>query len=206
MSVTQENDRFLEAVARLSNAETTSAGLLKHLQYFLKEIDRISDQLYFLLPGHGGARLNGFSWKMTLWFIGISLAVTPLNPNIVDSIWDNTEENVKAIRELLNLSQLFRDNPAKDYEVDAAMSSLEMIFMSLDTEAEAPAMERTQSSNGAFHISLPVTSKKRASKERLPNAKKSRSESEQTPDPEQKIKLDPDEQKNKSEVDATETT
>ncbi|TID18783.1 hypothetical protein E6O75_ATG05904 [Venturia nashicola] len=32
-----------------------------------------------------------------------------------------------------------------------------------------------------------------------------RSESEQTPDPEQKIKPDPDEQKNKFEVDATET-
>ena len=190
---------LLEAVARLSHAKTTLAGLLKHLQYVLKEIERISDQPTFLLPGHGGAKLNGFGWEMTLRFIGISLAVTPLNPNIVESIWDTTEENLKAVRELLNLSQLFGENPAEDYEVDAAISSLEMIFMSLDTEAEAPAMERTQSSNGAFHISLPVTPKKRASKESLPNAKKSMSEPEQTPDPEQK-KIKPDSDESEEQV------
>jgi hypothetical protein len=115
------------------------AGLLKHLQYVLKEIDRIWDQPTFLLPGHGGAKLNGSSWELTLRFIGISLAVTPFNPNVAESIWDTTEENLKAVRELLNLSPLFGENPAEDYEVDAAMSSLERIFMSLDTEAEASA-------------------------------------------------------------------
>jgi hypothetical protein len=175
MVVTQENEPFLETVARLSLAKTTLTGLLNHLQYVLKEIERISDQPTFPLPGPGGAKLNGFSWKMTLRFIGISLAITPLNPKIEESIWDTTEENLKALCELLNLSQLFSENPVEDYEVDAAMSSLEMIFISLDAEA----LERTQSSKGGLHISLPVTPKKRASNEMLPTEKKIKPESEQ---------------------------
>jgi hypothetical protein len=194
MVVTRENEAFLEAVAQLILANTTLTGLLNHLQYVLKEIERISDQPTFLLPGPGGgAKMKGFNWKMTLRLVGISLAITPLNPIIEESIWDVTERNLKAICNQLNRSELFADNRVETYDVDAAMSSLEMLFMSLD--AETPAIERTQ-----LHVSLPVTPKKRASNERLPNEKKKikpgaeqeiKSEIEQKvkPESEQKVKI-----------------
>lgn len=62
---------------------------------------------------------------------------------------------------------------------------LDMILTSLD--AEAPAMERTQSSKGSLHSSLSITPKKRASNEKLLSGKKIK------PEPEQKIKSEVDE-------------
>lgn len=79
--------------------------------------------------------MKGFNWKTTLRLVGISLAITLLNPILEDSIWDASEKNLKALCNLLNLSEM-----------------LLMFF-----NAEALAMERTQ-----FYVSLPIILKKQA--------------------------------------------
>jgi hypothetical protein len=104
-------------------------------------------------------RLEGFGWQMTVQLIGISLAIAPLNPSINDSLWNATDENIESICELLNLSPLFSDTQVEAYEVEAAMSSLEILFMSL--RSEAPTLEKTKAEDdGGLKSLLPITPKK----------------------------------------------